>query len=659
MEFFSINGGETASRQAAESEFKNKTSEEMAWTFSTLCRNKAAISYKRFMNWGCRVETVQNISRPESALASPPFSRKIIKMAYARCHKTSKFAKPALLLAITALCLFEFLLHRQNGAFQGFEVALLQMQWILVICISVWCSCFLFLTYSVKDLPLIGLLFIAIAALFIASSRAMDAVTLLFGVTLGKGVRVLLSRSSRPESAPTEKPEIDQSGLTSAATFLIGLVLLLAFGSWWHLDMTNNFYHGPRWMGLWNNPNDYGLLMGAGLTLAIGLLATKEHKEHKEQNQNLKAESEKRKSNAVWNFLRSLRSFAANKVFIVLLIAAGMMGVGLAFSYSRGACVGTAVGLLYLAKAYGKFKWRYVLPPILLAVAMVCFFWNTPRTAPWYFQRLDLSRGSVQHRVAAWKAGFEIMRDHPLGVGWNKTVETYEKNYSPPEDGAAAIGTNDYLMLGTQLGIPGLLCFLAYVALCFRGRARHSVRAAVGPGRAALLRGFGRGAPRPYPGGQGTASPTLDSGLRTLDSQLRAACRAGALVMLVAFWFDGGLFKLATGTVFWILLELGTNISNEGGQMKQAQNVEKSKVENRQSDESLATKEHIEHREQNLKAESGKAETEISSPCPSPHPARRGKSLLWSLRSLVAKKSEIEKRKSQIGRSLLTSAATK
>lgn len=27
--------------------------------------------------------------------------------------------------------------------------------------------------------------------------------------------------------------------------------------------------------------------------------------------------------------------------------------------------------------------------------------------------------------------------------------------------------------------------------------------------------------------------------------------------MLVGFWFDGGLFRLATGATFWILLELG------------------------------------------------------------------------------------------------------
>src|ERR1019366_2700595 len=98
---------------------------------------------------------------------------------------------------------------------------------------------------------------------------------LLAGVTLGRGARFFLSGSSRRESALTEKSEIgnrksevDQSGLTSAATFLIGLVMLPAFSSWWHLDVANNPYHGPRWMGVWDNPNIYGMLMGVGMVLA-------------------------------------------------------------------------------------------------------------------------------------------------------------------------------------------------------------------------------------------------------------------------------------------------------------------------------------------------------------------------------------------------------
>jgi O-antigen ligase len=218
-----------------------------------------------------------------------------------------------------------------------------------------------------------------------------------------------------------------------------------------------------------------------------------------------------------------------------------MMGVGLLFSYSRGAWVGTTGGLLYLAKAYGKFKWRFVLAGILVVAVVGWFFWNTPRTAPWYFQRLDFSRGSVQHRVATWRGAFQMMRDYPFGAGWNRAVDIYQKNYSRPENGAGAIITNDYLMLGTQLGLPALLCFVAYVGLALKGERRKE--------KAETLQQIGN---------------------RKSEIGNKMACRAGALAMLVAFWFNGGLFKLATAAVFWILLELGS-VSNAEGRMKKAE----------------------------------------------------------------------------------------
>lgn len=452
----------------------------------------------------------------------------------------------ALLLVTVGLCLFEFVLQRQSDSFREFETALLSLQWIMLVCLAVWCGTLLFLTFSLNDLPLIILLLIAMAAYFIdyAIRPAMDALILLAAATLGKAARMFLC-SNRRASAPTDKSETDQSGLIpyyGTATFLIGLVGLLAFASWWHLDMSNYFYHGPRWMGPWDNPNDYGLLMGVGVTLEAGLLAGRQKARIKRR----KAETLQQPAASSQNwFLRSLCSFAAIKSAI-LLIAAGMMGVGLLFSYSRGAWVGTAIGLLYLAWSYGKFKWRYVLPVIVIVAAVVWFFWNaTQDTAPWFVKRLDFSRPSAQHRVAAWKAGLEIMQDHPFGVGWNKAVETYAQHYSPPEDGATAITTNDYLMLGTQLGWPGLICFLAYVALYFRPHPTPAKRRE-GEKRKAETSVNAEGRMK----NAENASMILDS--------LRAACRAGALAMLVAFWFDGGLFKLATASVFWILLELGS-----------------------------------------------------------------------------------------------------
>ena len=467
---------------------------------------------------------------PDGALFLLLMKLQLSRAYSARGEVMGKFfqlIKVLLLLATVAVCLLGYVLQHQSGIFREFQAVLLSLQWMLLVCLVVWCGTFLFLTFSRKDWPLLGLLLVAIVHYFTVASefvRAADAIILLAGLTLGRGARALLSGSSRRESALTEKTGIDQSGLTSAATFLIGLIGLLAFSAAWHLDLPGA-YHGPRWMGLWDNPNIYGMLMGAGAVLTVGLLP------------------------GIWSSEFGVRNYfgASSRRLLktILFIASGMMAVGLFFSYSRGACVGTAMGFLYLAWCYGKVKWRFMLPVVLAVTAVVFFFWHsTADTDQWYLKRLDLSRPSAQHRVAAWRGAFQIMRDHPLGVGWNQAVGVYEKNYSHPEGGAAAITTNSYLMLGTELGLPGLLCFVAYVGLALKQKS--GVRSQ----ESESLQQIGN-----------RKSESLSSAATLCDEalQLRCACRAGAVVLLVAFWFDGGLFDLPTASVFWILLELGTS----------------------------------------------------------------------------------------------------
>jgi len=324
-----------------------------------------------------------------------------------------RLIKIALPLAIMSICLFGYVLHSQSEIFREFEAALQSVEWMLLACITIWCGGFIFLTFSRNDLPLIGLLLIAIAAYFIgyvASWRVADAIILLAGVTLGRGARFFLSGSSRRESALTETPEINQSGLTSAATFLIGVVLLLAFASWWHLDMAGA-YHGPRWMGLWDNPNDYGMLMGAGVVLAIGLRASPKSKVQSPKSLPVASAdcADGRRLFSFFHLRKSAESADKNisgtaredarptgkirdarnlSLQIILFIAVFMMAVGLICSYSRGAWVGAAVGLLYLAQAHGKFKWRYVMAGFgLVALGILLFWGRTPDSSPWYLKR--------------------------------------------------------------------------------------------------------------------------------------------------------------------------------------------------------------------------------------------------------------------------------
>jgi O-antigen ligase len=346
--------------------------------------------------------------------------------------------------------------------FAMFELVFVpQFRWMTFVLVCIWCVALIFLTFHRNDLWLIGLLLIAIFAYVTNYKRAAwdpSAITLLIAVVVGKGIPLLQCRK-----------------LT-----IVCLIALLAIASFWHIESTSGYYHNPRWMGLWEDPNVYGMLMGSGFMLSLCLM----FKQHQ-----------------------------SSRLRFILYLAAGMMGLGLLFSYSRGSWLGVVISVLYLGKMKGwKFNWRFILLGIYAVAAIVWLFWNYD-TEHWYLKRLDLSRPSSQNRVAAWKGAAQIIRDHPFGVGWNEAIQIYGEHYSPPQNGAGAITTNSYLMMGVQLGFPALLCYGVYLWNSFKPKITDSIQ---------------------------------------------IACRAGALVLLVAFWFDGGMFELPTATLFWILLELGS-----------------------------------------------------------------------------------------------------
>ena len=155
--------------------------------------------------------------------------------------------------------------------------------------------------------------------------------------------------------------------------FLIGLIVMLAALTYWHIDISDNITKGPRWVGIWNNPNTYGILLGVGSTLAIGLLVA---------SLKSKVQSLKLTEFAVKNVsgVTSNTTCEARALLFILFIATGMMVVGLVMSYSRGAWFATTLGLLYLAWCYGKLSWRLVLPIMLAATTVVVVFWHLRQT---------------------------------------------------------------------------------------------------------------------------------------------------------------------------------------------------------------------------------------------------------------------------------------
>ena len=167
-----------------------------------------------------------------------------------------------------------------------------------------------------------------------------------------------------------------------------------------------------------------------------------------------------------------------------------------------------------------------------MSALLALLFWQFQHTESVTVHRAisasNRSDFSWRNRVTAWEGALQMMGEKLwLGFGWNQPEPFYEQLYSESRlDETMAIEMNDYLMLGATLGLPALFCFCMYLWFSFTGSARREPR------------------------------PTTDPDGRQLD-WLKAVCRAGALVLAVGFWFDGGLFKLATSAAFWILLELG------------------------------------------------------------------------------------------------------
>jgi len=337
-------------------------------------------------------------------------------------------------------------------------------------------------------------------------------------ILLGKCMSVLMS--CRGGAIETVRRRLWVAGL---------LTLLLAGAAFWHPNAFHAYGYrdAPRWHGAWDNPNTYGLLMGVGLLLGIGLgLRT------------TMSNSRRR------GFVKARGYWLALFLFLVAVCATGL---GLIKSYSRGAWVGAALALAYMAfqvarttclptTANGPRMRRNAVPlGIVLSAMSIIAFWNWRHTEQTTVRRAfsagNANDFSCRNRLAAWEGGLQMMAANPwFGFGWGEPEGVYTRFYRPSRvpDGAA-VQMNDYVLLGSSIGITALGCFAMYLWLALAQKSKIE---------------------------------NQESRITEVDWS-KIACRAGAVVLAVGFWFDGGLFKLATATPFWILLELGKGTQGE------------------------------------------------------------------------------------------------
>jgi hypothetical protein len=419
---------------------------------------------------------------------------------------------------------------------------------------------------------LVAVAALAYAACYPHAVKSTQALTLLGAAMLGQGAGLWAARSLKSKVQSLKSGGRPKSGVQSpkSKTVVGVLIVLLTAAAVWQAETGHLFqYRGlARWSGPWDNPNTFGMLMGVGLVLALGSLKSKD--------QSLKSKVQSRPNAEKTRIPRigteggpAPRSTLyaprcgrwLKRAFLV--VAAGVMSFGLLKSYSRGAWVGAVVGLGVLISQSSRFKvqgsrlkGRLALGVVVVSLGVLAF-WGFRQAERGMVRRAysaaNANDFSWRNRVAAYEGALQMLAEKPwFGFGWNQPEQVYDRYYRAARvDEAAAIQMNDYFTLGTTLGLPALVCFVVYVGLSLSPRSKVQSPKSEAQSRESA-------GPQSEDGRQGTdvrAPLTLDLRLWTLDCA--AVCRAGVTVLLVGFWFDGGLFKLATGATFWILLELG------------------------------------------------------------------------------------------------------
>ncbi|MBA4146772.1 MAG: monofunctional biosynthetic peptidoglycan transglycosylase [Verrucomicrobia bacterium] len=408
--------------------------------------------------------------------------------------------------------------HRFSQAFEDPDT-----QWLFVVfCVSyfvVLSALFrpsqksAILGWTLGELWIAGLLLgvlIPYASNYSNASQSTDALIVVAGLCIGRATIVVAQLITR-------------SGYASMQAIVLALLMVFLVAACLGHGQSGDVYHyqgQPRWTGPWRNPNTCGLLMGVGFALSLGLLLR----------------GRRPKSAVLEERLET----------IVILAAIVIFGICLTITFSRGAWVGTFCAVIYLCIKRLSSSTISIVPGrermhrnglicCILVVGIGVAGWSGTRllTPDSRLEKrlqsfTNINDFSWRNRVSTWVGMLQMISDRPVsGFGWKEMEGSYIDYYRPVglNDGLA-VRVNNYLGAAASAGIALLACLVGYICISWPGN-RHPSDLKVKSGTF-----WGR------------------------EDWLLVVVQAGAIVFVVGFWFDGGLFQMATAVPFWLLLQM-------------------------------------------------------------------------------------------------------
>lgn len=150
----------------------------------------------------------------------------------------------------------------------------------------------------------------------------------------------------------------------------------------------------------------------------------------------------------------------------LFLLATPVLGLGLVFSFVRGAWIGLAVGIAYL----GLVRFRVLLLGIPLVAVALLFL-------PGDLANAALQARSGGQRVEVWQANLARLTSHPIGLGVGSSGSAAEKvGKARITGGDVLITDNQYYKAVYELGVLGLWMLVLLLVGTFLS-ARRAARA--------------------------------------------------------------------------------------------------------------------------------------------------------------------------------------
>jgi O-antigen ligase len=143
------------------------------------------------------------------------------------------------------------------------------------------------------------------------------------------------------------------------------------------------------------------------------------------------------------------------------------MAMGLVLTLSRGAFVGLAVGIAFLA--WTEPRTRKTVALSIIVVAAVAAGLATMYRATWLTAvnaKERVAAENVESRVELWHAASIITVEHPLlGIGPGNFSSEAGETLDRPEGAPTFVAHDAYLEVAAEFGIGGLIAFMAFLVM--------------------------------------------------------------------------------------------------------------------------------------------------------------------------------------------------